>query len=239
VSTQARAAPAWTERLADRSPIVRRSIDRSVQQARVLMDAARRVISDKGENFTTQDLVKEAGVALQTFYRSFGGKDELLLAVLEDMIAEACTGFRRRAEAIDDPLERLRAHLGAVFAHLDDVPDRTAEARFIAVEHWRLAATFPDEIARATQPFRDLVRAEIAAAVERGQVRSPDPARDAWLLTQLVISTFHHRSFVATEDPTLVDDLWRFCLRGLGLPAAETRRRGSSATDRIDREERR
>ena len=38
----------------------------------------------KGPNFTTQELVKEAGIALQTFYRYFGSKDHLHLAVIED-----------------------------------------------------------------------------------------------------------------------------------------------------------
>ena len=37
-----------------------------VQQARLIVDAARRLVAEKGENFTTQDLIKEAGVALQT-----------------------------------------------------------------------------------------------------------------------------------------------------------------------------
>ena len=34
-----------------------------------ILDAARRLVDDKGEAFTTQELIKEAGVALQTFYR--------------------------------------------------------------------------------------------------------------------------------------------------------------------------
>ena len=57
---------AWAERAAERSPSVQRSRARSVQQARLIVDAARRLVAEKGENFTTQDLIKEAGVALQT-----------------------------------------------------------------------------------------------------------------------------------------------------------------------------
>ena len=86
---------AWAERLADRSPIVQRSRDRSVQQARVLIDAARRLVAEKGENFTTHELVKEAGVALQTFYRYFAGKDELLLAVIDAPTTVALIGRHR------------------------------------------------------------------------------------------------------------------------------------------------
>jgi AcrR family transcriptional regulator len=39
--------------------------------------------------------VKEAGVALQTFYRYFASKDELLLAVIADAMTEACAAGPR------------------------------------------------------------------------------------------------------------------------------------------------
>jgi AcrR family transcriptional regulator len=64
---------AWAERAADRSPLVHRSRARSIEQAKAMVDAARRLVAQKGERFTTQELVKEAGVALQTFYRHFEG----------------------------------------------------------------------------------------------------------------------------------------------------------------------
>src|SRR2546423_10218460 len=109
---------AWAERAAERSPSVQRSRARSLQQARVIVDAARRLIVDKGENFTTQELIKEAGVALQTFYRYFGSKDELLLAVIEEMIAESCALWRKQATGVDDPVERLRSYVTSALASL-------------------------------------------------------------------------------------------------------------------------
>ncbi len=75
---------------------------------RSIVDAARRLIAERGERFTTQELVKEAGVALQTFYRLFAGKDQLLLAVFEDMIAEYCTQVEGAARDLPDPVDRLR-----------------------------------------------------------------------------------------------------------------------------------
>ena len=88
--TDVKPAASWAERAADRSPTVQRSRDRSVKQAMVLVAAGRRLVFEKGHAFTINELVKEAGVALQTFYRYFSGKDELLLAVLEDLVGEAC-----------------------------------------------------------------------------------------------------------------------------------------------------
>jgi len=206
----------WAERLADRSPIVQRSRDRSLRRARVLIDAARRLIAVNGENFTTHDLVKEAGVALQTFYRYFSGKDELLLAVIEDMVMEACVTYEARAEGIADPIDRLHSHITSVVDQLAAAPDGRPDARFVATEHWRLSRLFPDEVALATRPYTDLLRSEIAAATDAGLLRSTDPERDAWLTTQLVMSVFHHHSFSAEADPTLAADLWRYCFGALG-----------------------
>jgi TetR/AcrR family transcriptional regulator len=207
---------AWSERLADRSPIVQRSRDRSLRQARVLVDAARRLIAVKGGSFTTQDLVKEAGVALQTFYRYFATKDELLLAVIEDMVVEACVAYEARAEGIADPIDRLHSHITSVIDLLAASPDGGAYARFIATEHWRLSRQFPREIASAGQPYVELLHSEISAATDAGVLHSADPERDAWLTSQLVMAVFQHHSFSAEADPTLAADLWRYCLGGLG-----------------------
>lgn len=206
---------AWTDRLAARSPAVQRSRSRSVQQARVLVDAARRLITERGENFTTHELVKEAGVALQTFYRYFGGKDELLLAVMEDIMREASEGFAARAAGLTSPVERLRSHVTAVIEAIDTDASRRS-GRFIASEHWRLAQLYPEEIIRAIQPFADLLEVEIVAAIDEGQLRAHDPPRDAWLLMQLLLSVFHHHSFTGARDPGLADEVWRFALGALG-----------------------
>ncbi len=211
----------WAERLAERSPAVQRSRDRSMKQAQVLVDAGRRLATEQGASFTIQDLVKEAGVALQTFYRYFPGKDELLLAVLEDLIVQACDGFRVRAEHLADPVERLRSHVVAVVQLLDALPEGDPGSRFVPSEHWRLAEVFPEEVDQVSRPYTELLRVEIEAATQAGSLRSVDPERDAWLLGQLVISVFHQRSFLGAADPGLADAVWRFCLHGLGAPATE------------------
>jgi len=211
----------WVERLAERSPSVQRSRDRSVAQASVLVEAARRLITEDGESFTIQQLATEAGVALQTFYRYFASKDELLLAVLEDLILQACESFRLRASGLDDPVERLHSHVTAVVALLDEVDASAPAARFITSEHWRLSRLFPAEVAAAIRPYADLLQAEISAATDAGTLRSVDPERDAWLIEQLVLSVFHHHTCSGTTDPDLADDLWRFCLQGLALAPTE------------------
>jgi len=209
-------AASWAERAADRSPMVHRSRARSIEQARAMVDAARRLIAEKGERFTTQELVKEAGVALQTFYRHFGGKDQLLLAVMEDTIAEGAVRFEAAARHLRSPLARLRSYVTEALDSLHD--GDSAGPRFITAEHWRLYQLYPAEMAYATRPVTELFQREIEEAQAKGLVHPPDPERAAWLMTKLIMAAFHHYAF-ATDDEgaaTIAEDTWAFCLGALG-----------------------
>jgi TetR/AcrR family transcriptional regulator len=55
----------WVERAVERSAAVQRSRERIAAQVRQMLDAARTLIAIKGDEFTTQELAAEAGVALQ------------------------------------------------------------------------------------------------------------------------------------------------------------------------------
>ena len=69
-----------------------------------MLDAALRLIREKGDSFTTQD-GQEAGVALQTFYRYFASKDQPPLAVIADAMADACSPLGGRPPGeLPDPL---------------------------------------------------------------------------------------------------------------------------------------
>lgn len=200
-------------RAADRSPIVQRSRTRSARQQKVIVDAARRLIPEKGASFTTQELTREAGVALQTFYRHFAGKDQLLLAVIEDLVAEAAVALEEQARALPDPIARLHFYVTVPLSTVR-VSDGDRGPQFVTAEHWRLHQLFPDEVAQATQPFADLVERELRDAADAGLLHPADPARDAWFTTKLVMSVFHHYAY-ATADVRVEDiaeQLWSFCL---------------------------
>ena len=207
----------WAERAADRSPTVQRSRARQIEQAKVIVDAARRLIAGRGARFTTHELVKEAGVALQTFYRLFGGKDQLLLAVFEDLIAENCVRDEEAARQLPDPVARLHFYVTAAL-HTLSGGDAAIAPRFVTAEHWRLHQLFPEEMSRATQPFTDLVATQLEQAAADGLLAPNDPQRAAWFVTKLVMAVFHHYAFAdLPDDATAIgDDLWAFCLAAVG-----------------------
>ena len=208
---------AWAERAADRSPLVHRSRARSIEQAKAMVDAARRLIAQKGERFTTQELVKEAGVALQTFYRHFEGKDHLLLAVMEDTIAEGAADFERTTRHLKNPVDRLHHYVTAIFETLGP-EGGDVSPRFIAAEHWRLYQLFPLEMQNATRPVTDLLLREIRDAEAKGLVRPADAERAAWLMTTIMMSAYHHFAFApdAEGEATIAADVWAFGLGAIG-----------------------
>jgi TetR/AcrR family transcriptional regulator len=207
----------WAERVADRSESVQRSRARQIEQAQAIVAAARRLIMERGDQFTTQELVKEAGVALQTFYRIFGGKDQLLLAVFEDLIAESCADYERAAEALPDPIARLHFYVSVTVGGSADASYGIAP-RFVTAEHWRLHQLFPEEMAHATQHFTDLVERQLQLAVDDGLATSTNVTGDSWFVTKLVMATFHHYAYaeVSTDRAAIAEDLWSFCLRAIG-----------------------
>jgi len=213
--------------------MVQRSRDKGVEQAKSIVAAARRLVEAKGPSFTTQELIKEAGIALQTFYRYFPGKDYLLLAVIEDVIDESCTAFREQARALSDPVERLRFYVTATVQGLDAPGSGPS---FITSEHFRLQTLYPDEVSRATQPYTDLLVQEIRDAMALGRLHPHDPEYAAWLITQLTMAVFHHYDCAGLDEPTdrIAERMWEFCSAALhghapARPASSAPRRRAAS----------
>lgn len=203
------------ERAAERSAAVQRSRERIANQVRLMLDAALRLIREKGDGFTTQELVKEAGVALQTFYRYFASKDELLLAVIADAMANACAGWEAAARELPDPIARLRFYVTAVLEVLDTEGGDDGTARFIVSTHWRLHRIFPEELAEAEKPFVDLLLTEVNAGVEAGLLAPANSEWAAWFVAELVRSVYHYYAY-APREAGAQEQLWQFCLTALG-----------------------
>jgi TetR/AcrR family transcriptional regulator len=203
------------ERAAERSAAVQRSRTRIAQQVRSMLDAALRLIREKGDSFTTQELVKEAGVALQTFYRYFASKDELLLAVIADAMTDACARWEAAASELPDPIARLRFYITTIVEELDREAGEGGTARFVVSTHWRLHRVFPNELAEAEKPLADLLLIEINAATKAGLLRPSNPEWDAWFIVELVRAVYFYYAY-APREKDAHERLWEFCLAALG-----------------------
>jgi AcrR family transcriptional regulator len=205
----------WAERAADRSPSVQRSRVRSVEQARRIVAAAKVLVADRGASFTIQELVKEAGVALKTFYRYFEGKDQLLLAMLEEEIVDGCEQLRAATASLPGPVERLHAYVDWIVTAMHDGSDQWRQ--FVTSEHFRLQQVLPHDLARVNAAFADLLVPEIEAGQRAGTIAPGDAARAAWFVEQLVMAVFHHYAFAGPPPADIGESLWETCRRTLGV----------------------
>ena len=209
----------WVERAVERSAAVQRSRSRVASQVKLMLDAARRLIRTKDGDFTTQELVAEAGVALQTFYRYFASKDELLLALIGDAMTEACDRWAAAAAELPSPTERLHFYVTAPLERLDGDTHDAAGMRFIVSTRWALHRIFPSELAEAERPFVDLLLAEVNAAADAGLLQPHNPEWAAWFVVELLRAVYHNYAYAARGDDelnTIKERLWQFCRTALG-----------------------
>ena len=97
--------PDWHARVLGRS--LGSATDKAVRQARELINAAARLMRRlDAEELTMQNIAAEAGVSVRVLYRHFEGKDDLLVALIEEcqivlarLIEKATCRHRRPARA--------------------------------------------------------------------------------------------------------------------------------------------
>jgi AcrR family transcriptional regulator len=207
------------------SRVARRAVasreDAYTDEVRRLLDAAFSVMRASGEvDPRVSDIVREAGLSNQAFYRHFAGKDELLLAVLEEGRRRLYDYLVRRTAAVGPGEPRVRRWIEGV---MEQARNREAAARtrpFI-VNDSRLRDRFPRENAQTIELLLDPLRAAIADA-------GGDPQRDAPAVYHLTVGSMHDHLLdrtVPSRDE--VEHLVDFALRGIDRAGATRGDRGT------------
>lgn len=132
----------------------------AMRSAQILSATARLMEREGSQSVSMQALAEEAGVSVGLIYRYFGGKEDLLFAVITDVLA----AFARRVpEAVEaagpDPVDRLAAAFRSYCQVID-------EHRHAAVLTYRESKTLSTEHRRhvkelevsTSAPLRNLLR---------------------------------------------------------------------------------
>lgn len=141
-------------------------LTRAERRSQQLLRAAARLMErDGSQAVSMQALAEEAGVSVGLIYRYFGGKDELLLAVIVDVLdAFAVRVPDAVEEAGEDPVERLAAAFRAYCEVID-------EHRHAAVLTYRESKSLSEEgrlrikdlEITTSEPLRHLLREGVAS----------------------------------------------------------------------------
>jgi AcrR family transcriptional regulator len=212
--------PAWRQRAVSRSVKAARS--RAEQRAQRYLDAAFELIDENGTTeFTIQQVVDRSKQSLRGFYEYFDGKDELVLALLEETAREANEDIRATVDAESDPLERLHAFAVRLHEWCDpgEKPRKRGSHNRRAISEFSmsLAADHAQRVQAALAPLSHQLRELIDDAAEAGAIRVGDTRRAAQLVQQTVMHTWIGNRLV--ENPRLrltAEETWEFCLHGLG-----------------------
>ena len=190
---------------------------RSVERLELFLRAARDLANAEGSaSFTVAQVSRQAGSSLKSFYRCFAGKDDLLVALLEEDSRLGASILAERDDAHADATARVRGYVLGVFELLTH-PGALGYARVLVQEHRRLAEERPDELRAALAPMVDLLASEIARATDRGVAVSNDPARDAQTIFVLVLEGIHQVALGRADPLEQADYLWRFSAAALSL----------------------
>jgi AcrR family transcriptional regulator len=198
-------------------PSVSEARSKQVDVTSRLVESARDLVWDAGgPNFTVTQVVAAAGTSLKSFYRCFGGKDELLVALFEDDARRGADALLGMVDVEAEPLERLRVVVVGLFRFLT-VEGRLPYAAALVREHLRLAESRPDQLRGVLHPFVAVFEDAVAAAQASGTVRPGDARRDARTLFHLVLSHLHAVICHQIEEPPteVAEELWAFCRAAL------------------------
>jgi AcrR family transcriptional regulator len=152
---------------------------------------------------------------LQTLYRHFGSKDELLLAMFEEAIDQGAKPFIAESAGYP-PVERLHRLVTAPFLFTFD--DRAQRInRWRARERQRLVEVFPHEVEAVLEPYRAELVDAIVAVCDTGDGSCDDPEMVGTIMVHLVqtMTLAVHGGGLVADSEALAEQVWRLCWQGL------------------------
>ncbi|MFD7179347.1 TetR/AcrR family transcriptional regulator [Streptomyces sp. NPDC059904] len=170
---------------------------------KAIVEAARREFSERGYGATSiRDIAQRAGVSLSALYYYYKGKQDLLVAILDDGLDAYFGACDTALEAAgDDPAEQLEALVAATVRFRTGHPVKSSivltEGRSLEPEH---LARYRKNEARGTRQFREVIEGGVAQGIFLTPY--PDDARRAVIAMCNAIAEWYQ-----AEGPVSVDEL--------------------------------
>jgi AcrR family transcriptional regulator len=218
---------AWQERAVARSLGAARA--RALSHSSQFLAAAMELAEETGRlDFTIRRLVDKSKLSTKAFYQYFDGKDDLLLAMYENLISRFVDDLREEVLAPKDPLRQLETFCRAYLERA--AQSQTVGGRALTIYHLRLEIDRPEDFVKSYAPQLELLTEILQSCAESGAVRDDlPPAKLAVLLSSTLMSLAQMGVLhTGVEDVDLTgDDVWAWCRLAVGAPAnpARTRKR--------------
>lgn len=203
----------WKARSLERSLEVAKA--RSLERGSRFVAAARELALESQQlDFTVQEVVARSELSLRSFYQHFEGKEELLLALYEELVSDAARRAAAKIESIGEPIEQLRVLVCRFYATRGAFPSPLDR------EIQRILQDRPGDVRLALEPLVALFAEVIQRAIEAGIVREGSARDHAVHLLLVVMAHTQARSkeLMGHGWPVFSrEQLWVYCRRSLGV----------------------
>ncbi|MCK5757234.1 MAG: TetR/AcrR family transcriptional regulator [Mycobacterium sp.] len=209
----------WQERTIERRLSSARA--RALARSSRFLATALELVEESGRaDFTIQTLIDRSNLSLRAFYQHFAGKDELLLALYENVTSQFTENIRQEVSAADGPMEQLEAFCRGVLSRAES--SEAVGGRVMTIYNLSLEIERPDDFAKVWEPHLRLMTKILTACAREGLVRDDlTPAQLTTLLNTTLtalaqIGVFHlgGKSTKLTED-----QLWAWCKQAVSPPS--------------------
>lgn len=183
-------------------------------EAQRLIDAGRTVMTRLGldRRATVAEIVREAGLSNQAFYRHFAGKDDLVATIVDANARRLADYLAREMATVREPLEKVRIWVRVVLHQAID-PRIAGPTRAVTANRNVLVGQADSDARRAESLVWELLVDPVSA------IGCPDPRRRAYLVGKVTFAVMLEAMWA--DDPPTSDELRfveDFCLAGLLAP---------------------
>jgi AcrR family transcriptional regulator len=212
----------WQERAVERRLGDARAL--AVARSTKFMATALELVQESGQaNFTLQTLAERANLSVRTFYQHFSSKDELLLALYEDVTARYTEAIREKVEAADSPMGQLEAWCRGVLSR----PGSSQEVggRLVLIYNLSLEVEHPEAFAKVWEPHRRLLTEILTACSQAGVIRNDLSLSQLTSLLGYTMTSFGQFNALheGMEGTSLTEDVvWSWCRQAIEPSAARS-----------------
>ena len=181
------------------------------------MKSALSILGETGRSdFTVLEVVERSKTSLRSFYQHFSTKDELLLALIDKIMAESTKNWREETAGLDSTAA-LRVLIDRICAPAVSSTQDSIN-RGLTSYNDRLAETLPREYARVLSPLHQLIQDILNQGIAEGSFRADlEVDTTAALILQTVLGAMRLRALGAELNGVPIDPnhIYEFCARGL------------------------
>jgi AcrR family transcriptional regulator len=181
------------------------------------MKSALAILGETGRaDFTVLEVVERSKTSLRSFYQHYSSKDELLLALIERIMAESTLRWRQDTDGLPAP-EALRKLINRI-AHPAASTTQDSINRGLTFYNDHLAESVPSEYARVLAPVKVLIVEIIDRGIAEGVFAADiDVDPTATLIMQSAMGAMRLRVLGAelNDAPLEARHIYDFCARAL------------------------